>query len=302
MKKKFILFGAGFYGKLFLEELGEANVFAFADWNSDKVGTYIEGKSVLSVSQLKKIQEDIIIFPTIGRENRQAVIDSLKENGLGGNIVFSPYFERVTVSPTAFWGKNVWAEGNNYIFEYADVEDTEIGYGSYISSKTRLSGTKIGRYCSIGPYVRVVRGQHPTKDFVSTHPAFYAVNHAIKFSYVKEQKFKEYRPIDNNYVIEVGNDVWIGANVTIMEGVHIADGTIVAAGAVVVKDTEPYSIVGGVPSKVIRYRFSDSDIQFLLTLRWWDKSEKWIREHAEYFEDISKLRNHIHQEKIYERK
>ena len=87
----------------------------------------------------------------------------------------------------------------------------------------------------------------------------------------------------------MGNDVWIGTGVSIMEGVTIADGTVVAAGAMVVKDTEPYSIVGGVPAKVLSYRFEQDKIDFLLDLKWWNKKAEWIKEHAQYFNDIDKL-------------
>ena len=64
----------------------------------------------------------------------------------------------------------------------------------------------------------------------------------------------------------IGNDVWIGANVSILPGVYIGDGAVIAAGAVVTKDVEPYAIVGGVPAKVIRYRFSPKEIYILLKI------------------------------------
>ncbi|MDE6773391.1 MAG: CatB-related O-acetyltransferase, partial [Treponemataceae bacterium] len=68
----------------------------------------------------------------------------------------------------------------------------------------------------------------------------------------------------------VGNDVWIGQNVTIMPGIRIGDGAIIGARAVVTKDVPPYTIVGGVPAKPIRKRFSDDVIEKLLKLKWWD--------------------------------
>ena len=68
----------------------------------------------------------------------------------------------------------------------------------------------------------------------------------------------------------VGNDVWIGQNVTIMPGVHIGDGAIIGANSVVAKDVAPYHIVAGNPIKVIRKRFDDNTIEFLLNLKWWD--------------------------------
>jgi virginiamycin A acetyltransferase len=70
--------------------------------------------------------------------------------------------------------------------------------------------------------------------------------------------------------INIGNDVWIGYNATIMAGVSIGDGSIIAANSTVVKDVEPYSIVGGNPAKEIKKRFSKDDISKLLALKWWD--------------------------------
>ena len=78
-----------------------------------------------------------------------------------------------------------------------------------------------------------------------------------------------------------------------MEGVHIGDGAIVAAGALVVKDVPKYAIFGGVPARLIKYRFSGSNIVFLEELKWWEKSQQWIFEHAELFHDIEELKNFV---------
>lgn len=71
-------------------------------------------------------------------------------------------------------------------------------------------------------------------------------------------------------LITIGNDVWIGGRAIISRGVTIGDGAIIASGSIVTKDVEPYSIVGGVPAKVIRYRFTDQQIEKLEELQWWD--------------------------------
>ena len=80
--------------------------------------------------------------------------------------------------------------------------------------------------------------------------------------------------------ITIANDVWIGRHAMIMPGVHIADGAIVAAGAVVTKDVPPYAIVGGVPARLIRYRFSSDVIAKLLAIRWWEWSDEKIKQEA----------------------
>lgn len=81
---------------------------------------------------------------------------------------------------------------------------------------------------------------------------------------------------DNKGDIIIGNDVWIGYEAVVLAGVTIGDGAIVAARAVVTKDVPPYTIVGGVPAKPIRKRFSDADIAQLLELKWWDWPEEKI--------------------------
>lgn len=81
--------------------------------------------------------------------------------------------------------------------------------------------------------------------------------------------------------IVVDDDVWIGYGATIMSGTHIGQGAIVATGAVVTKDVPPYAIVGGVPAKVIKYRFSSDMIEELLKIDYSKLSEKMIKEHID---------------------
>jgi acetyltransferase-like isoleucine patch superfamily enzyme len=73
--------------------------------------------------------------------------------------------------------------------------------------------------------------------------------------------------------IIIENDVWIGANVTILDNVRISSGAIIAAGAIITKDVPPYSIVGGNPGKIIKYRFNEEQIKALLQIRWWDRED-----------------------------
>ena len=80
--------------------------------------------------------------------------------------------------------------------------------------------------------------------------------------------------------------MWIGEDVKIKGGVTIGDGAIVAMGAVVAKDVPPYAIVGGVPAKIIKYRFSQDVIEELLSIKWWTKDDAWLKENASCFRNI----------------
>lgn len=195
-----------------------------------------------------------------------------------------------TVTPSSF------CEGNNFIGANASLTSSYLGFGSYISKNSRFEKTKIGKYSSIGKDVRIIFGKHPSSIFVSTHPSFFSTSKITGFSFTQKQLFQEFADFKdpvNNYSIVIGNDVWIGAGVSIMEGIEIGDGAIVAAGAVVVKDVLPYSIVGGVPAKIIKYRFNPSQIEFLLELKWWEKDFDWIQKNSPHFINIDYLINHL---------
>ena len=83
----------------------------------------------------------------------------------------------------------------------------------------------------------------------------------------------------------IGNDVWIGQNVTIMPGVNVGDGCIIGANAVVAKDIPPYSIAVGNPARVVKRRFDDNTIKRLLKLKWWDMPIETIEENYELMQD-----------------
>lgn len=295
ISKKLIFYGSGIEGKNWLQVVGKENVYGFADSDSGKAGSEICGKRVFSLEELDKMREEIKIFISANSKNKEAIIQSLKQKGLEELIVGAPYINiEVMADLSAKVDKETVFEGKNYIYRNVELAKCRLGYATYIAKNTKLHNVLIGRYSCIGQNVNIVEGQHPTKQFVSISPIFYSAdNNVAGDSYVAENMFEEYRFTKNGYTVEIGNDVWIGSNVSIMEGVTIADGTIIAAGANVVKDTEPYSIVGGNPACVIKYRFSKEEIDFLLDFRWWDKSKEWIKENAKYFCDIHKFMNSV---------
>lgn len=157
----------------------------------------------------------------------------------------------------------------------------DVGKFTYIGPRSEFNNTQIGRYCSIAHDIKCGPGHHPL-EYVSTHPMFYSVSlRPAQITLVDEDKFDDLMPVT------IGNDVWIGANVVIMNGVTIGDGSVIAAGCIVTKDVEPYSIVGGVPGKQIRKRFSEDEIEFLAQFKWWDRDLAWLRENSDLFEDIT---------------
>lgn len=170
-----------------------------------------------------------------------------------------------------------------------------LGYGSYVGPYSRISA-HIGRFTSIASYVSTVVGRHAYQaPFATTCPMFFSLNpeHSQSGStFAAEQMFEElkYAVPDKQLAVEIGNDVWIGERAMIIGGVHIADGAVVLAGAVVTKDVPPYAIVGGVPAKIIRYRYDEETINFLLNIQWWNNSEYWFKEHWRLLTDIDRLK------------
>lgn len=186
------------------------------------------------------------------------------------------------------------SEGNidksDIVYRGCRVGRYTYGYTSFLSD---FPMANIGRYCSINVSARVWNN-HPmecvtTHPFLD-HPTFYSWERYVhrtelveKYGTHMNNAPYEDSKIRNNEWIEIGNDVWIGANVCIMPGVRIGDGAVVAAGAVVTHDVEPYAVVGGVPANVIKYRFTQEQIDKFLEIKWWDWSHEKIEENIELF-------------------
>jgi acetyltransferase-like isoleucine patch superfamily enzyme len=149
------------------------------------------------------------------------------------------------------------------IFYGADLVNTKIGDYSYIGKHSIVHNTTIGKFCSIGPNVVIGYGEHPI-NFVSTSPVFYQSTTSFDIKPSKDLYF-------GHSDIDIGSDVWIGANCVLKNGISIGHGAIIGAGAVVTKSVPPYAVVVGVPGKVIKYRFDDATIKDLLVVEWW----KW---------------------------
>lgn len=154
-------------------------------------------------------------------------------------------------------------------------KELQIGAYSFLRSGIVKHIRKIGRYCSIGPNVTLGEGEHPTTWLTSSPVAYYdQFNFDPKEKGLLAKRATKRTPENDKSVthglVTIGNDVWIGANAVIRRGVTIGDGCIIASGAVVSKDVEPYSIIGGIPGKLIRKRFNDDIIENLMRVKWWE--------------------------------
>lgn len=166
------------------------------------------------------------------------------------------------------------------IWRFAKLDHSEIGDYTYVGPKARIIHAKIGKYCSIANETAVGMGTHPIK-FLSTSPLFIATQNGTGHSWLTDKKFDEYRQVT------LGHDVWVGAKVLIMGGVKIGTGAVIAAGAVVTKDVPPYAIVGGVPAKIIKYRFDEETIQCIMKSKWWDLPDNILKERLSCFQSIN---------------
>ncbi|NLW70396.1 MAG: CatB-related O-acetyltransferase [Eubacteriaceae bacterium] len=161
---------------------------------------------------------------------------------------------------------------NDFVNDPRDFEKNNVLYHYPINSDK----IKIGKFCSIACSAKfmMTSGNHSMKSLSTyTFPIFFEEwgldNKKITDAW------------DNKGDITVGNDVWIGLEAVIMSGITIGDGAIIGARAVVTKNVAPYTIVGGVPAKPIRKRFSEEVISELLEIKWWDWPEERIKRNIE---------------------
>lgn len=168
----------------------------------------------------------------------------------------------------SIWDKNSVIALKTYLALGVRITNSSIGEYTRIRHFCTIHFCKIGKYSAIGKNVKLGVAQHPL-NLISTNVIFYQKN-KIHNKWVKPITFEAYQPIS------IGNDVWIGEGAMVMGGVTIGNGSVVASRSVVTKDVPPYSIVGGVPAKVIKFRFDKEIIAILESSKWWDFSDEEI--------------------------
>lgn len=257
-KKKVVLFGASVDGVEFLARLmpfvwlEQAVVLGFIDNDSTLWGKRVMGYPVDNPAHIRRYDFDMVIITPIFHQMMREQLIKLKVPESKIRTVYSmPYMDTK---------------------ERRMMNNVKIGRHSYFKGHSVVRNCRIGNFVCMGDYVTIGLGSHDINN-VTAYPLFNRFMH----------DFKDKRFSKKTGETIIGNDVYLGEGCVISQGVNIGHGVIVAARAVVTKDIPSYSVVGGVPAKIIKYRFGKDVIKKLLEIAWWDWDDETIRENINFF-------------------
>jgi hypothetical protein len=186
------------------------------------------------------------------------------------------YLKKNKLDPSVKIGANVemiqctFAE-NAAVAHHASIRFSNIGRFTSIGRYAKITHSDIGSFCAVSWDLTINAVQHPL-NHLTVHA----------FPYIPEYGLTDARK-DSVKRVKVGNDVWIGANSVIMPGITIGNGAVIAANAVVTKDVPDYAVVGGVPAKILKYRFESEIVERLKKSEWWNLDFQIIRKNIELF-------------------
>lgn len=274
--KKLIIYGTGLAASEFLTDMRISidNIYCFMETNPKK--SNYNGFPLYSIKEIKKIDMSGK-FIIVASAYYPAIIKELERYGL--------------VEKEDFIHSGAYTEFIKDVNQNRIINGKKIGRYSYGVMKhiNNQYLKEIGSFCTINRDAKIGPINHPL-SWISTNPIIYrTIEEASGDEFITGildlQNGIDTFEVNEEQPIIIKNDVWIGTNTLILPGVKIGNGAIIAGGAVVTKDVPDYAVVGGVPAKVIKYRFSEKEIEMLLKIQWWNWPIDKIKDNVELFRD-----------------
>lgn len=167
------------------------------------------------------------------------------------------------------------------VAEHSRISHTHVGDYSYAMEHCDIFNAEIGKFSNIASFVRVNATNHPTERATLHHFTYRSTDY-----WPERGRDEEFFKRRHDARVTIGHDTWIGHGSTILPGVQVGTGAVVGAGAVVAHDVAPYTVVGGVPARVIKRRFSQNIEERMQRLAWWDWEHERIGEALENFRSL----------------